>query len=68
MIPRRPSALFRSRWTALLWAAGVIAMAVFTIGFGPPAGSNQANPIDVTGAPVSEADLKALKAVIEGAR
>lgn len=65
MIPRRPSNLFRSRRAALLWAAGVLLTAVATVGFGPVPGGNAT---DATGLVVENADLQALKAVIEGTR
>lgn len=85
MIPRRPSSLFRSRWNALLWAAGVIVTTVTTVGFGPaastPSNADMANasisndsasntgddvPTDAMGQPISDADLKALAAVMNG--
>jgi hypothetical protein len=68
MLPRRPANLFRSRWTALLWAAGVLLTAVMTIGFGPDAGPGNGAMVDATGAPVQDADLKALQSAIEGMR
>jgi hypothetical protein len=62
MIPRRPSRIFRSRWTALLWAAGVIFTAVTTIGLGD-SGQHAAEAalIDATGANVSNTDLAVLE-------
>lgn len=61
MIPRRPSRIFRSRWAALLWAAGVIFTAVTFIGLGDKE-SHQATAAlqDATGANVSDADLAVL--------
>jgi hypothetical protein len=65
MIPRRPSRLFRSRWAASLWAAGVIFTAATTIGFGDSEGQAvQSAVIDATGANVSDADLAALQNLI----
>jgi hypothetical protein len=53
--------LFLSRWSALLWAAGIIVTAVDTVGFAPshPFPGNDAAPalIDATGATVNDADL-----------
>lgn len=36
--------LFRSRWSALLWAAGILWTAFDTVGFGPPATMHAAMP------------------------
>ena len=72
MIPRRPSRLFKSRWTALWWAAGVLFTAVTTVGFGPSASTNTsaatnaAMPTDAAGAPVSDADVKMLATLLNG--
>ncbi|MEO8547696.1 MAG: hypothetical protein ABI422_04945 [Sphingomicrobium sp.] len=61
MIPMRTSSIFRSRWMALLWAAGIIWMAVDVAG-PPDAPTNNAaaadRPTDVTGATISDDDLK----------
>jgi hypothetical protein len=62
MIPMKHSTIFKSRWMALLWAAGII---WFAYDFAAPSGdsSNTANaeqPTDVTGAPVSADDEKKL--------
>lgn len=61
MIPRRPSNIFRSRWKALLWAAGVLFTAVTFVGMGDKE-SHQASAAlqDATGANVSDADLAIL--------
>ena len=68
MIPRRPSRLFKSRWTALWWAAGVLFTAVTTVGFGPSATNNTAAQApaltDATGATVSDADLQTLAGLL----
>lgn len=80
MFPRNPSRIFMSRWSALLWAAGVIFFAVTTIGFGDSsnaAGNTTANATaanqtddsavtDVTGSPVSKEDMAVLKHYIDG--
>jgi len=54
MIPMRSSSIFKSRWMALLWAAGIIWLAVRVAG---PADSI-GNHADVTGATISDDDLK----------
>jgi hypothetical protein len=66
MLPRRPSRIFRSRWSAVWWACGVLFFAVTTIGFGPDAQpGNNAQSADVltddSGATVSNEDLAVLK-------
>jgi hypothetical protein len=46
MIPMRTSTIFKSRWMALIWAAGIIWFAVDIAGSGKSAASasiNQAN-------------------------
>lgn len=68
MLPRRPSALFRSRWAALLWAAGVLWTAVTIAGIGkshaPAAPASTAS--DPAGQPVEQDDLALLRNVIGG--
>jgi hypothetical protein len=62
MVPLRPARLFRSRWAALFWAAGVIFTALTTIGFGDSESKKvQSTLVDATGADISNSDL----AVIE---
>lgn len=62
--------LFLSRWSALLWAAGILWMAEDTVGFGPPATSPNAeaisNETDATGVEVNSADLAILANVMKG--
>lgn len=68
MLPRRPSALFRSRWAALLWAAGVLWTAVSVAGVGTshaPAPPTE-NATDALGQPVDNAGLAVLRNVIGG--
>lgn len=64
MLPRNPSKIFRSRWSALLWAAGVLFTAVTTIGFGSsrPDTRPGTQPVltDDSGAEISNADLAVL--------
>jgi hypothetical protein len=69
MLPRRPAALFRSRWAALLWAAGVLWTAVSLVGVGggkPQAAASQDNAVDALGAPIDNADLAVLHNAIGG--
>lgn len=59
MIPMRTSSIFKSRWMALLWAAGIIWFAVDVAG--PDESSNNAaadQPTDVTGAAISDENMK----------
>jgi hypothetical protein len=61
MIPMRTSSIFKSRWMALLWAAGII---WFAYDFAAPSedgsnnGANAEQPTDVTGAPITPEDEK----------
>lgn len=68
MIPMRHSTIFKSRWMALLWAAGIIWFALDVAGGGAATG-NKADadaPTDATGSPVTAADAKALQDAING--
>jgi hypothetical protein len=60
MIPMRTSSVFKSRWMALLWAAGIIWMAVsFAGGHAQPpanASANETGLTDEAGQPVSKED------------
>lgn len=60
--------LFRSRWSALLWAAGILWFAYDTAESRPQADDNSAanaeQPTDVTGAPVTAEDERRLAAAI----
>ena len=61
MIPMRTSSIFKSRWMALLWAAGIIWLALDVAGpdestVNGAAAANQ--PTDVTGATISNHDLE----------
>lgn len=62
MIPMRTSSIFKSRWMALIWAAGVIWLAYDVAESAPKASSATNNSVeettDVTGAPVSPEDQK----------
>jgi hypothetical protein len=64
--------LFRSRWAALLWAAGILWTAADVVGFGPPAKTATTNETatvnqtDATGTDVDAADLATLANVMKG--
>ena len=61
MIPMKHSTIFKSRWMALLWAAGIIWFAI-QVGVPDKSDGNSADAAtDVTGAPITAADEKALK-------
>jgi hypothetical protein len=67
MIPMKHSSIFRSRWMALLWAAGILWFALDVAGPGDPDNSTAATETtDVTGAPVKDEDVKKLESVIKG--
>ena len=61
MIPMRSSTIFKNRWMALLWAAGIIWFAYDFAGAQPQsddanAAANADQPTDVTGAPITKDD------------
>jgi len=63
MIPMRTSTVFKSRWMALIWAAGIL---WFAYDFAAPSddGSNTANaeqPTDASGAPVTSDDANNMR-------
>lgn len=60
------STIFKSRWMALLWAAGIIYVAVDVAGGPAPAADNDSNAvmIDGSGQPVSQEDLEAAERAI----
>jgi hypothetical protein len=60
MFPVRMSSVFKNRWMALLWAAGIIWFAYDFAGSqpNPDADANAEQPTDVTGAPVTPEDQK----------
>ena len=66
------ASVFRNRWFALAWAAGICLLAVQFIGADPtPAPANAAaeenddQPTDATGAPVDNQQLADLKNAID---
>ena len=57
--------LFRSRWTALLWAGGILWLAYDVAGSAPGGTDNAAALTDADGDAVNAADLRALANVID---
>ena len=63
MVPMKHSTIFKSRWMALLWAAGIIWFAYDFTGSQPKdqnASANSAQATDATGAPISSDDTNKL--------
>jgi len=64
--------LFRSRWAALIWAAGILWMAVDVAGYAPARKSDPAAnasapaDTDATGEAVQNSDLAILAGVMNG--
>ena len=59
MIPMKTSTIFKSRWMALVWAAGILWLAWDVAGSAPQDSSNNAEQAtDATGAPVTPAQEK----------
>ena len=64
MIPMKTSSVFKSRWLALLWSAGIIWFAYDVAESAPKGDANDVNaeqPTDVTGAPIAPEDEERLK-------
>jgi hypothetical protein len=64
MVPMKFSTIFRSRWMALLWSAGILWFALDVAGGGEDSGSPTALT-DATGAPVDANQVEALAGIIE---
>jgi hypothetical protein len=67
MIPMRTSTVFKNRWMALLWAAGIVWFAYDFAGSQPQATNTSANaeqPTDATGAPITSDDQKQLASAL----
>ena len=63
MIPIKHSTIFKSRWWALLWAAGIIWAAYDFAGGQPQDGNASANagqPTDAPGQPINSDDVNKL--------
>lgn len=61
----RHSWIFRSRWIALAWAAGICWMAVDLVGGEPKDGGDAAIATDITGAQASPEDVKRIEESLE---
>jgi hypothetical protein len=63
MIPMKTSTVFKNRWMALIWAAGIIWFAYDFAGSQPQdsnASANAAQPSDSTGQPITSDDTNKL--------
>ena len=61
MIPMRTSSIFKSRWMALIWSAGIVWLAVSVAGPDENSSNNAADaarPTDVTGATISDENMR----------
>jgi hypothetical protein len=59
MIPMKTSSVFKSRWMALIWAAGILWLAWDVAGSAPQGNDQNAEaPTDVTGATITDEDAK----------
>ena len=56
MVPMRTSSVFKSRWMALIWAAGIIWFAYDFAGSEPQTTTGNNVTTDASGAPVSTDD------------
>jgi len=73
MIPMKHSTIFKSRWLALLWAAGIIWFALQIAGPSDKPAKTAANSedtgyTDVTGHKVTSKDEEALKKAFENVK
>jgi len=69
MVPMRTSWIFRSRWMALIWAAGILWFAYGVAGSAPStskASGNAEQPTDVTGATITDEDAKKFEQAVNG--
>ena len=68
MIPMRTSSIFRSRWMALIWAAGILWLAWDVAGSAPSQPSATAKPeqTDATGAAITSDDQERLEQALNG--
>jgi hypothetical protein len=69
MVPMRTSRIFKSRWMALVWAAGIIWFAYDFAGSGSEDGNASANAAqlsDATGAPITKDEEKKLAEELNG--
>jgi len=54
----KTSSIFKSRWMALLWAAGILWFAYDVAGPSDTSGTTANEPTDVTGATISDEDAR----------
>jgi hypothetical protein len=69
MIPMRTSSIFKSRWMALIWAAGIIWFAYEAAASGSQdsnASANATQLTDATGAPITKEQEKQLAEELNG--
>ena len=69
MVPMRSSTIFKSRWMALIWAAGILWAAYGVAGSEPQdsnASANAEQATDATGAPINSDDVNKLAAELNG--
>jgi hypothetical protein len=68
MIPMRHSSIFKSRWMALVWAAGIIWFAYDFASPGDQAANTSDNGVEITdasGAPVTPDEAKQLEEAVK---
>ena len=69
MIPMKTSTIFKSRWFALVWAAGILWVAYDIAEWSAQTGNTSDNGVqatDVTGAPVTPEDERKFEQVLNG--
>lgn len=69
MVPMRFATVFKNRWFALIWAAGILWVAYDVAGGTPQETNNSADAVqttDVTGAPVTTDDENKVNQIING--
>jgi hypothetical protein len=66
MIPMRTSTVFKSRWMALVWAAGILWAAYDFVGSQPQDEGNNSVATDATGNPVSGDDANKVAQALGG--
>jgi hypothetical protein len=66
MIPMRTSSIFKSRWLALVWAAGIIWLAYDFAGSLIGSSGDGANSEQATEPPVTPEDEKTFEEVLNG--
>jgi hypothetical protein len=64
MVPMKFSTIFRNRWFALVWAAGVIWLALDVAAPDQPADGNQIAASDAAGSEVTNADVENFAAIV----